>query len=246
MNTVRRRKKRRKIKYHRLLFLVLLVVLLILGFMMLPIFNISTVEVTGNARASKENIIALSEIDNEDKFFFLDKNSAINKIMENTFIESVQINRSFPNKVVIEVLERKPAATLQVLQNYALIDKWGYVIDKSANLQLNLCNLKGIEDTTDIEVGVQIFKFVTAEQNKLLEKIFDGSGIDKFKSITLSEDKAELILNSDVVVAFGSYSNVEYKLKVLDQMIASMSDQSSQKAVMILMEEGPNPILVYE
>lgn len=246
MNTVKKRKKRRKIKYHRLLILILLFIALVVGFLMLPIFNVSTVEVEGNSKITAESIINTSGIDNKDKFFFLDKSEITERILKNTNIESVEVNRSFPNKVILKVLERKPSATLQVLNNYLLIDKWGYIIDESLTLQLNLCDIKGIEQTTELEIGQTLFKYASAEQNKLLEVIFNGENVMKFKSISLSEDKAELLLSNDVVVAFGSYNNVEYKLNVLDQMISKMSDNTTQKAVMILMEEGPNPILVYE
>lgn len=246
MNGTRKRKMRRRIKYHRLLLLIVLFVLLIVGFLMLPIFNISGVEVVGNSKVTKESIISGAGISKEDKFFFLNKGEIEERILNNTYIESVDIKKNFPNKVTLEIKERRSAATIQLMNNYLLIDKWGYIIDKSSSLLLNLSNIKGIENTADMEMGEQIFKYVTTEQNKLLEALFNGDAISKFKSVTLTEDKAELVLNGDVMVAFGSYNNVEYKLKVLDQMIVSINDNKSQRAVMILMEEGPNPILVNE
>ena len=106
--------------------------------------------------------------------------------------------------------------------------------------------IKGLDNGDSIKMGDVIKDFATPDQNKLLENIYNGENVFKFKSINLEENKAELVLYNDVFVAFGSYNNVEYKLKVLDQMIASIEDDSTRNASMILMEEGPDPVLVYE
>lgn len=242
----KRRRKKRKIKYMRILIALIILLGLIFAFLRSPIFKIRDIKVSGNSKVETETILAASNLTTEENYIFLNKDKIESRLTGITFIESAKVKRGFPLKVTIEVTERKPASTLQISNKYLLIDKYGYVIDESETLLLNLMLIKGLDNGDSIKMGDVIKDFATPDQNKLLENIYNGENVFKFKSINLEENKAELVLYNDVFVAFGSYNNVEYKLKVLDQMIASIEDDSTRNASMILMEEGPDPVLVYE
>lgn len=242
----RRRKKKKKIKYMRILIALIILLGLIFAFLHSPLFRIRDIKIVGNSKVEIETILTASNLTREDNYIFLNKDKIENRLSGITFIESANVKRGFPLKVTIEITERKPASTLQISNKYLLIDKYGYVIDESETLLLNLMLIKGLDNVDSIRMGDTIKDFATSEQNKLLENIYNGENIFKFKSINLEESKAEMVLYNDVFVAFGSYNNVEYKLKVLDQMIASIEDDSTRNASMILMEEGPDPVLVYE
>ncbi|NLW43106.1 MAG: FtsQ-type POTRA domain-containing protein [Tissierellia bacterium] len=246
MKRKRRSKRKRQIKYGRILIALILVLGLIFAFLHLPIFNIRNIVINGNSKVESSTILATSNLTTKDNFIFIDKEEVEKRISSITFIDYAKIKRSLPLNVIIDVVERKPASTIQVSNKYFLIDKYGVVIDESDTLMLNLLLIKGIEKIDNIKLGDKIFDFASEEQNKLLNEIYDGESLFKFKNINLEENKAELVLYNDVFVAFGSYNNVEYKLKVLDQMILSIEDDTSRKASMILMEEGPDPVLVYE
>lgn len=242
----RRRKKKKKIKYFRILMAFVVVVLLVIGFFNLPIFNITNINVVGNERVDQASVINASGFEIGDSFIFFNKENIEEKILNLPLVEEVRVKRNFPNNINIEVSERKPASTVQLLESFLLLDRFGYVIDKVDNLMLNLTLLKGIEENDSINIGDQIFEFVSEEKNNLLKLMYNGDNIYKYKMITLEDHQAELILSNDIVVGFGSYNNVEYKLDVIDQMVKTIEEDSSRQASMILMEEGPNPILVYE
>ncbi len=241
-----RRRRKRKVKYLRIFVALILLLGLIFAFLNLSIFNIREISITGNNKVEASTIITASNLSTEDNFIFLDKERIEKRISSISFVESVKVKRSFPLKVNIEVTERKPASTIQISNKYLLIDKYGYIIDESETLMLNLLLVKGIENVDSIKLGDRLFDFASENQNKLLKEIYDGKSLFVFKSINLEQDKADLVLYNDVFVAFGSYNNVEYKLKVLDQMIASIEDDTTRNASMILMEEGPDPVLVVE
>ena len=246
MKRKRRSRKKRKIKYGRILMALILILGLVFAFLHLPIFNIKNISINGNIKVESSTILAASNLTTEDNFIFIDMEDVEKRISSITFIDSAKVKRSLPLNIIIEVIERKPASTIKISNKYLLIDKYGIIIDESETLMLNLLLIKGIENVDNIKLGDKIFDFATEEQNKLLSEIYDGESLLKFKNINLEENKAELVLYNDVFVAFGSYNNVEYKLKVLDQMILSIEDDTSRKASMILMEEGPDPVLVYE
>lgn len=229
------------------IFIVLIILLgLIFAFFRLPIFNVRSLEIKGNEKVETEAIIEASKVTEESNCIFLSKEKVEENIKSLSFIESATIKKRPFFKVVIEVQERKPASTIQVSGKYLLIDKYGYIIDESQTIILNLFLLKGIENVENIKIGDSIFNFATEKQNKLLTQVYNGENLFMFKSMTLEEDKAEMVLYNDVFVAFGSYENIEYKLQVLEQMIRKIEEDAGRNASMILMEEGPNPVLVYD
>lgn len=246
MTIRKRRKKKRKIKYFRIFAVFLLFTGLIYAFLNLPIFNIRSIRVSGNEKVDTDLIISTSGLSKNDSYFFIDKDSIKKNIQDISLLEEVKIKRKLPFEVEIIVVERKAASTVQLSDKYLLVDRFGIVIDESESLMLNLTVLNGIGNEDNILVGENIFTYAGEEENKLLELVFNGENIYKFKSITLEEDQAELVLKKDIVVAFGSYNDVEYKLNVIDQMVKKIEEDSTKNASMILMEEGPDPILVYE
>lgn len=244
----KRRKPRRKNKFRffRILLLFLILSIFIFAFTKLPIFRIKNIQVEGNSTVETETILNYSKLKAGDSLIFLNKNKIRENILENPFIEDVAIKRGLFKGLTLEIKERVAAATLQLSDKYILIDKFGVIIEESNSLMLNLAVIKGIGNDAVVTLGDKIFNYASQEQNKLLGLLFDGENIYKYKSVLLEEGQAELILKDDVVVAFGSYNNVEYKLDVLDVMIKNLEEDTNKKASMILMEDGPKPILVVE
>lgn len=241
-----RRRKKKNIKYLRLIIAFGILLGIIIAILNMPIFNISSIEVSGNERVEESNVMDISGLDLGDSFIFFDKENIESNILNLPLVEEVRVRRNFPKRVNIEITERKPASTVQFSNNFILLDRFGYIIDEVDNLMLNLTLLKGIEEDEKISIGNPIFDYVSEEKNSLLKLLFNGENIFKFKSVTLEEDTVELILSNDIIVGFGSYNNAQYKLQVIEQMVRTLEEDSSRQAAMILMEEGPDPILVYE
>lgn len=213
-------------------------------FLKLPIFNIQAVSVEGNERIATEEILKLAKIDKNANIFFLDKEKIKNNILENRYIESVNVRKKFPKDILLEIVERKPAAIVQSIKDYLLVDRFGYIIEKSKNLSLNLCAIKGLNELEEVSLGEKIFNYASDKQNDLLTQLFNGENILKFKSVSLEKEKAEIILKNDILVGFGSYNDVEYKLKVLDQFESRWEKDGKNDVEMLLFELGPDPVLV--
>lgn len=98
-------------------------------FMMSPLFNVAEIEVTGNTAISTETIISLSEIRIGDNIYKTSKEKIKQKIKQNAYIESVEVKRTLPNKIELEVKERNTTYMLEYANSFAYINNQGYILE---------------------------------------------------------------------------------------------------------------------
>ena len=130
-------KKRKSGGKKKRVFLAIIKWLIILGmitgliifFITSPVFNIEEITVEGNEKISKEEIVYLSEIQIGENIYQYSKTSIKEKIKTNPYIEEVQVYRLLPDKIEIEVKERKASFLLQLEGTYAYINNQGYILE---------------------------------------------------------------------------------------------------------------------
>lgn len=119
-------------------FLVLVSTLLYLLYLS-PFFEIKKVEIKGNEKVSKEEISKIIKEKIENKILFLKtKNIFLFNIREaqndilsgNILIDRVEIKKNLPEKIEVNVRERKPVAFLKENGDFYLIDKKGIVFER--------------------------------------------------------------------------------------------------------------------
>lgn len=129
---IKRKRRNKKIKFFIKLFLFIgLVSGGIIFALVSPIFNIQEITVINNANVPSDTIISLSELTTEENIFKFISITTIKKIKENPYIENAKIHRKLPNKIEIEVEEREPRYSIQILGSYAYISTQGYVLEIS-------------------------------------------------------------------------------------------------------------------
>lgn len=94
-----------------------------------PLFNIKEINVIGNSKLSKEEIISLSELKTDENTFKVLKSNIKNKIKTNAYIENVKIRRKLPDKVEIIVVERVATYMLPFANSYIYINNQGYMLE---------------------------------------------------------------------------------------------------------------------
>lgn len=240
------RKKKKNSRLFKILFLLIVLGFVIYKILTSSLFIVKNIEVKGNIDVDNETIIKASEISLGQDNIFFDKETISKNIERLAKVEKIEINKKYPSTLVVNVEERIPAVVVPITNMYLLLDKYGIIIDTNDSLNSNLVILNGVKNIKSFYLGDSITTYANSEQNKLLINLFDGENIQKFRSIKLENDKAEMILLNDIRVAFGGYNNSKYKLDVLDVTLEAINEDTSRKVEMILMEEGPDAIVVYE
>lgn len=201
-------KKKKRIK--RMLKFTALLIIIIAGIifaLVSPIFNIKEIDVSNNEQINAETIISLSQLNLGQNIFKFNKNKVNKNIKTNAYIESVEIKRKLPNKVQIQIEERKQEYNVEFLNGYAYINNQGYILQISEEKQA-LPTIQGIstpdeqivegnrlnsEDLEKLEVIIQIMNI--CKNYELDSKItnIDISTKDEY-TLYLEEEKKTIYL----------------------------------------------------
>lgn len=125
-------------------------------FMMSPLFNVSQIQVINNEKINSDTIISLSEIKIGENIYKTSSKQIEKNIKQNAYIESAKIKRKLPNKILVEVEERKASFMLEYANSYAYINNQGYILEIS-NEKLELPIIAGYTTSQDeIKTGNRI------------------------------------------------------------------------------------------
>lgn len=201
-------KKKKRIK--RMLKFTALLIIIIAGIifaLVSPIFNIKEIDVSNNEQIKTETIVSLSQLNLGQNIFKFNKNKVNKNIKTNAYIESVEIKRKLPNKVQIQIEERKQEYNVEFLNGYAYINNQGYILQISEEKQA-LPTIQGIstpdeqivegnrlnsEDLEKLEIIIQIMNI--CKNYELDSKItnIDISTKDEY-TLYLEEEKKTIYL----------------------------------------------------
>ena len=157
-----------------------------------PVFSIQQIVVNGAEKLNESVYISLSNIQIGQNIFELNKTAIKYAILEEPYVENVEIKRTYPNKVEINVTERKVSYLIESFGQYIYLDRNGYILEKNSEL-LNLPIIRGYEtDMENIEIGERINENDLSKFNDLI-KIIDslkGNNITaKLTSVDISNDE---------------------------------------------------------
>lgn len=200
---------------------------IVIGFMLSPIFNVKQIDVEGIQKLSKEEIINLSQIQLNENTFKLKMSEIASKIENNTYVESVYINRELPSTIKIEVKERQPQYIIEIANGNAYIDSKGYILEISIE-KLQLPLLIGYETEIANIIDFENTKKLSDEDCKKVEAVYsiiesarNNSILEYITSIDIS-NLSNIKLNIDgekKVAYFGDGTNANLRILYLKKII---------------------------
>ena len=140
-------KKRKKRKVILIVILIILILAVIMTYLLLsPSFRIQEISVKGNNQLSKERVTQLADVKIGDNIFSTLGIVTKVKLKQNGYIEDAKINKIFPNKIEIEIIERQKQFQIKTETGYINIDEQGYILEFSTE-KLELPTIIGMEVT---------------------------------------------------------------------------------------------------
>lgn len=146
---------------------------------MSPLFDITEIEVMGNEKISKETILSLSGISLGDNIYHNKKETISENIRKEAYIESVEVIRVLPNKIEIQVTERKPTFLLEYASSYLYMNNQGYILEISSQV-LDVPIITGYTTSTEeLQVGNRLNKndLIRLENVLKIVEAIDSNGI---------------------------------------------------------------------
>lgn len=210
------------------------------------LFIIKDIKVINNKHLKKEAVIKKARI-KKDMNIFKRRTKDIEKGLEKeSFIKSVDIKRNLPNTLEINLTERKKIFFLKSTSFYLSIDKEGIILEHLKSVDEKLPIVRGF-GTDSIKLGENIFD---KEENSKLNTFMNEARKLKIisKMIEMDKDFANEIrikFKNEIVVAFGTLDNVEYKLGLLKEILEDI-EQKGIKNGEVIMNRGDHPILIID
>lgn len=195
------KKKKKKNKYNvKLITFVscfLLVIASVIFASTAPIFNIAKIEVTGNSKVQEENIKSLSGLKIGENIFKFNS-SVISNIKENAYIENVEVKRALPDTVKIKVTEREVKYQINLINSYVYIDKYGYILEKSAE-----------KKAVPTIVGLKI-----TEDDLMKKSRLEGKDIETLNKILKITEAAKIINIDNIITEINTENDTDYVLYI--------------------------------
>lgn len=205
-------------------FIFCIIVFALVLFLASSIFDIKDIDVENNESVSKEEIIALIQLDKNCNIFSISKKNVKQAIKENTYIEDVEIKRVLPNKLNISVVERKVKYMIQLGDAYLYVNNQGYIIDRATEKK-DIPIIDGIKtDISDLQEGKRL---VQDDLNKfdMVNRIYETANnngiINLISKIDISDSKNYTIyLESEKKIAYlGNCSDLNTRILYVKAII---------------------------
>lgn len=202
-----------------------------LAFAVTVFFRVSAIDVEGESSYSQDEIISASGIGEGDSLIFMSCSGAAAKIrQELIYIGEVAVERVLPNKVVIRVEESGNAAVVETESGLWLVDKSGRLLSQAttgdAEKHIKVIGFSALSPETGEQITV-------ADEDSakvsylvgILSALYSQDMENDVSSVDVSNSaNAQFKYLGRFSVKLGANENLEYKLGLLKNAAAELSD----------------------
>lgn len=207
------RKRRSKMTlYYVLIGIVAIAAVSVLSVTVL--FNISSFVVAGDTSYSDEEIIAACGIEKGDNLLRINIGEAEERIVSKlVYIDSAQISRGFPNRLVVNVEPARPALSFAGGSSYYIISERGRLLE-IGEISADCPVVKGFSPAADTVIGAQLEDDDDGRVSIALQMMeyMRQYGLDRYCEINLS-DTLNITLTYDdrIEMELGASTRLEDK-----------------------------------
>ena len=215
--------------------LVMILIGLAAGCLFSPVFNIVEVRADNGINVTSGEVLEKANIHIGVNIFRISDRRIISSIESLPYVKSAKIYRAFPDTIILKFEERKPYAIVKYLESYAIVDKYGYILEiKKENTLMTLPIIYGLDtgtfvagqkltDTSLTKYENCVYLFETA--NKInFEYTFNEVNYDDSTNVKL------YIAERDMDIVYGSVylDDIEEKLSHLSSVLKELGDQKGK------------------
>lgn len=191
---------------------ILLVILFIYICISSSIFELKQIDVDGNSKITKSDIIKIGDIETGKNIFKYNLNDVEKKLLVNPYIKYVKVSRKFPDKLVITIKENSEYAIIKEGASYIYIGENGLVLSEQKDIKnKNMPLVSGIEIknkklNTKIKINSDksndiILAIDTLKKNNMSRKV-ESIKINKNKMYMKTDDHTNIVLKIDEDIAY--------------------------------------------
>lgn len=211
--------------------LILIVVIVLYTSLNSGIFNSDNIEIEGNKYVESEYIIKALEVNNNKNIFRYNIKDMEEILLNNKYIDKVEIKRLLPNTLKVSIIEKKIVANLYNEEIYCYIDKEGNFIDEidENNKDNEVITVHIDYNKTDS----QEIKFKNEENKKrllyLLEYIKEEGIYKKIDNIDMTKPNSiNMSTKEDINILLNSDEELKYNISRLAMILADLQNKKQK------------------
>lgn len=209
---------------------ILLVILFIYICISSSIFELKQIDVDGNSKITKSDIIKIGDIETGKNIFKYNLNDVEKKLLVNPYIKYVKVSRKFPDKLVITIKENSEYAIIKEGASYIYIGENGLVLSEQKDIKnKNIPLVSGIEIknkklNTKIKINSDksndiILAIDTLKKNNMSRKV-ESIKINKNKMYMKTDDNTKIVLKLD--------EDIEYNINRLKAILVDLKSNNKK------------------
>ena len=211
--------------------LILIVVIVLYTSLNSGIFNSDNIEIEGNKYVESEYIIKALEVNNNKNIFRYNIKDMEEILLNNKYIDKVEIKRLLPNILKVSIIEKEIVANLYNEEIYCYIDKEGNFIDEidENNKDNEVITVHIDYNKTDS----QEIKFKNEENKKrllyLLEYIKEEGIYKKIDNIDMTKPNSiNMSTKEDINILLNSDEELKYDISRLAMILADLQNKKQK------------------
>ncbi len=209
---------------------LILIIIAIFSFINSPFFQIRHFSITENKILSENELLDYLKNYENQNLLFLNEAKIKNRLKkQENYIKEVFVEKYYPDKLEVEIIERKPLAKI-INDGVALVfDKEGIILESNKNkLRASVPLIKGIGyffRNNKIEFTKELKNIVNELANVEMTLINDINLIQYNKEN--NNEKKELIfyIFEDVQVYLGNIDNLSKKMSILEATMKKIKNE---------------------
>ncbi|WP_195947816.1 cell division protein FtsQ/DivIB [Paraclostridium bifermentans] len=209
---------------------ILLVILFIYICISSSIFELKQIDVDGNSKITKSDIIKIGDIETGKNIFKYNLNDVEKKLLVNPYIKYVKVSRKFPDKLVITIKENSEYAIIKEGASYIYIGENGLVLSEQKDIKnKNIPLVSGIEIknkklNTKIKINSDKSNYIilaidTLKKNNMSRKV-ESIKINKNKMYMKTDDNTNIVLKID--------EDIEYNINRLKAILVDLKSNNKK------------------
>ncbi|SCX88328.1 cell division protein FtsQ/DivIB [Alkaliphilus peptidifermentans] len=240
----KRKKIRRKLRGFFSLMLILVVFLLwgIYGILQSDFMNLKVVDVEGNITLTSEEVLEASQLLLQRNILKYNLQDIQENIETHPYIKTAEIERKLPNRLIINVKERKEYAIIAYMGSYLYIDNEGVVLKISDSYFSNQIPLITGLSLESFELGGDIVSSNTIgliNGLRLIEAANLSDMIDIISELNINEvDNLRLITIDGIEVLLGTSENPVYQMLTLREVLVNLYSMEKRDVIIDVRYEG--------
>ncbi|WP_026476375.1 cell division protein FtsQ/DivIB [Alkaliphilus transvaalensis] len=241
-----KKRKQTRIRIKRTITSILLIIVFLLwgiyALLQSDLFNLKVIEVLDNHQIDYDEIFQYSRLVKDRNILKYNLAEIEVNVAEHAYIKAADVTRKLPNKIIINVKERREYAIIAYMGSYIYIDQEGVLLKVTDHgLSQELPLITGAEfqsfnvgepvDVINLQDLYKVFRLLeAAELSEMLETISE---------VNISEaDNIRLYTFDGIEVQLGTASNPAYLMLALKEVLINLYTTNRRDVIIDLRYDG--------